>query len=209
MYLKKRFGTQDVIAEWGYNLHAASQRHSFQSVQCKLFYEILTENLDESVYHHQQAMIERLRGAFLKFDSVKHDGKARGLITKKEAGKILEEFWGWKTPEQIGLLISVVREQDMEFRDKYITDLTVQHVPPIRFEPLQKDPRVSATDILRSLVALDPQKPRRDLDAYVARGFNIPAEQIKPRSMVMVEVFMKALGRGLERGPSGYVEEPK
>ncbi|KAJ3216775.1 Translin-associated factor X-interacting protein 1 [Dinochytrium kinnereticum] len=218
MYLKKRFGTQDVIAEWGYNLLFASQRNGFHSVQCQLFHEILTDAMDESVYHHQQAMIEYLKSAFQKFDSVKHEGKPRGLITKVEAGTILKEFWPWKSKEMIDQLISameadqtgdtltyhwlfhndtdslfleVVREQDMELREKYLTDLTE------KIRAITKDPRVSATDILRCLASYDPLKSRKEIDAYLSRGFQIPSETIKPRSMVMVDSFIKNLRKGV------------
>jgi hypothetical protein len=42
VYLKKRFGTQDAIAEWGYNLHFASKSFVDESVDCRLFYGILS-----------------------------------------------------------------------------------------------------------------------------------------------------------------------
>ena len=42
VYLKKRFGTQDAIAEWGYNLHFASKSFVEESVDCRLFYGILS-----------------------------------------------------------------------------------------------------------------------------------------------------------------------
>ncbi|KAJ3101765.1 Translin-associated factor X-interacting protein 1 [Phlyctochytrium planicorne] len=218
MFLKKRFGSQEVIAEWGYNLLFATQRHGFQSVQCQLFHDTITGALDESVYHHQQAMIELLKGAFQKFDNIKHEGKPRGIVSKPEAIKVLEEFWPWKSKEQVNQLISaleadqpgemityhwlfhadtdslfleVVREQYMEERDLYIKELQE------KVRTITKDARVSATDILRCLSTHDPHKLRKDMDGYLARGFSMALEAIKPRSMIMLDSFLKSLKKGV------------
>lgn len=41
LYLKKRFGNQDQICEWGYNLTEACQKYRDSSVDCALFTDIL------------------------------------------------------------------------------------------------------------------------------------------------------------------------
>ncbi|KAJ3104529.1 Translin-associated factor X-interacting protein 1 [Phlyctochytrium bullatum] len=218
LYLKRRFGTQDAIAEWGYNLLFASQKHTLQSVLCRLFHEIVTDSLDEEVYYTQQAMIEHLKTAFQKYDTIKHEGRPRGILLKAEVVPILREFWPWKTDEQLNQLIGaieadqsgdiityqwlfhhdsdplfleIVREQDMEARDKYINTLEE------KIRSITKDPRVSASDLLRCLSTCDPLKPRRDIDAYLSRGFAQPVEAIKPRSMITVELFLRNLKKGV------------
>ncbi|KAJ3093037.1 Translin-associated factor X-interacting protein 1 [Quaeritorhiza haematococci] len=45
-HLKKRFGSQQIIAEWGYNIHEAAKKYCFQSIECRLFFDILTGEAD-------------------------------------------------------------------------------------------------------------------------------------------------------------------
>ncbi|KAJ3195745.1 Translin-associated factor X-interacting protein 1 [Irineochytrium annulatum] len=217
MYLKKRFGTQDAVAEWGYNLHEAAKKHGFQSNQAHMFFEILTGNMEEEVYHHQQAMIERVKSALQKHDTIINDGRAKGVLSKQDAALVLKEFWPGKTEADLdqlrnaidadqpgdlityqwlfqsdvdSLFLEIVREQYMDTREKYLREFTA------KVGTITKDPRVSATDLARALHAFG-ERDRRELDAMVARGFKMSMDAIKPRLMIELDVFVKNIGRGV------------
>ncbi|KAI8816436.1 uncharacterized protein EV422DRAFT_293783 [Fimicolochytrium jonesii] len=153
-YLKKRFGSQDIVAEFGYNIHEACKKHRFQSVECLLFYDILTEQLNEDVHHHQTRQMERLKNHFYRHDVDLHEGKARGIVPKENAIEGLRSYWPEKTQKQLEQLrhamdadqpgpnltyrwlfqtdsdcmfLDIVQEQEMEMREIYIAGLTVRN----------------------------------------------------------------------------------
>jgi hypothetical protein len=46
-------------------------------------------------------LLENLKNAFHKHDSILHDGKARGVISKVEAAQLLKDFWPHKSATAI------------------------------------------------------------------------------------------------------------
>ncbi|KAI9011309.1 hypothetical protein BC832DRAFT_590551 [Gaertneriomyces semiglobifer] len=149
-YLKKRFGAQEVIAEWGYNIHEACKKYKFHNVECLLFHDILTGELDESVYHHQSLTIEQLKNAFYRADVEMHEGRAMGMMTKDAAMDVLRNFWKTKEEKELQqlrnaidadqsgnmltyrwlfqndiecLFLDIVREQEIEAREAYLAGL--------------------------------------------------------------------------------------
>ncbi|KAJ3409579.1 Translin-associated factor X-interacting protein 1 [Chytridiales sp. JEL 0842] len=220
MYLKKRFGSQDVIVEWGYNIHEACKKHAAQSVDCKLFFDVLTDGVDEDVYHYVKSVIEHLKNAIHKHDSIIHDGKARGVIPKSAIPHILKDFWPYKDETSIqqliaaldsdqsgetvsyqwlfqsgteSLFLDIVKEQELVMRDTYLTELTVV------LRTISKDSKLSASDYAKGLMLYDTEKSRAVIDVYLARGFRLPLEAIKPRTLIEVDTFLKNLKYGILR----------
>eukprot|EP00842_Homolaphlyctis_polyrhiza_P003766 jgi/Hompol1/4390/HPOL_003626-RA len=212
MYLKKRFGSQAVIAEWGYNLMDACKKHGFQSLDCQLFYEILNDEVDEEVHHRIQMGLERLKSMFYRLDLQLHDGKARGFVPRNEVSAALKRFWPQKTDVQQEMLanpgsmvtyrwlfesegdsvfLDVVREQENEERAAYIQGLEKQ------FEELSNDRVVSVNDVARILAQFDPDKRKKDLDEYLVRGFATSLEDLKAKTTIEKEAFIKNLKRGV------------
>ncbi|KAJ3326801.1 hypothetical protein HDU76_012635 [Blyttiomyces sp. JEL0837] len=231
MYLKKKFGSQDAIAEWAYNLSEASKKHSFQSVDCQIFYSILTGraaflhvqmeifshskkpllgNMDEDVFGYMQNSIQQVKNLFHKHDIGINDGKPRGIVAKADCTQVLREMWPNKTVEEItqlvnaldadqpgdtisyawlfqphseSLFIEIVKEQELIGRDNYLNGLMAA------MRAISKDQRFSSADILRALASHDPTKERKDLEAYMAKGFGIPIHQLKARSMFTAKFF--------------------
>ena len=62
---------------------------------------------------------------------------------------------------------------------------------------ISKDIKFSSTDLQRALALYAPNKDRVEIEKYLSRGFNMPLDKIKPRSMVEVEQFLKNLKRGV------------
>lgn len=108
LYLKKRFGTQEIIAEWAYNLIEACKKHRPQNVICGLFLDILNGIYHEEVYHHQNAIIERLKNAFSRMDTLLNEGKTRGLVSKANSMEVLTQFWPEKSSKQLAQMKSAL-----------------------------------------------------------------------------------------------------
>lgn len=107
MYLKKRFGSQSVIAEWSYNIVEACKNHGFSSVECQLFYEILKGDVWEEVYFELQRNVAKLHNKIERAEIAKNKGNSRGFIERDLLIKCIRKYWPRKTPLQIDNLISV------------------------------------------------------------------------------------------------------
>ncbi|KAI8613654.1 hypothetical protein BC830DRAFT_1170076 [Chytriomyces sp. MP71] len=217
-FLKKRFGSQNIVAEWGYNLYHASKKYYSQNTDCQLFFDVLEGNIDEDVYHARQEVIEQLKNAFYKLD-MSLNGKNQGCVRKSECNKLFKEYWPEKTelqvqqlknaldadqagdnimytwlfsPESNSLFLDVVKEQEEELRARYITDLT-----NALSTFASNNTKVSAQDWMRALVACDPGKPRDILEEFLARGFGQVVDAIKSRSTIEVDAFVANLQRGV------------
>ncbi|KAJ3157424.1 Translin-associated factor X-interacting protein 1 [Geranomyces michiganensis] len=225
-YLKKRFGTHEIVAEFGYNIHEGAKKHQFQSVECLLFYHVLNE-----VYHHQQHKIERLKDLFYRLDVDLHEGKGRGIVPKADAMAAMKAHWPNKTDVQMlqlsqaldadqpgsnltyrwlfqsdveCMFLDIVREQEMELREKYLTGLTDLFGTSLRMESQKVRTRenigtfrLTVLDYTRGITRFDPSKPKADVDKLLSRGFGAPVAQLKSRAAIEVSAFLKNIGRNI------------
>ncbi|KAJ3281407.1 SWI SNF, matrix associated, actin dependent regulator of chromatin, sub d, member 3, partial [Borealophlyctis nickersoniae] len=223
-YLKKRFGSQDAIAEWGYNIHEACKKHRFQSVECQLFYEILNGNLDEQVYHSQKRIIEHLKTTLYRHDMQLHEGRARGILPKSAVVDAVKEVWPRKTAAELEQLqhaldadqpgptatyrwlfqndaecmfLDIVREQEMEMRNRYISELSEVLLSMLQTQKNKTDDskglaafRLTAVDASRALARYDAEKSRKEVDTYVARGFGVAVGDVKSRAVIQADKFL-------------------
>ncbi|KAI8823267.1 hypothetical protein BJ741DRAFT_634587 [Chytriomyces cf. hyalinus JEL632] len=228
-FLKKRFGSQEVVVEWGYNLFHASKKYSTQSPDCKLFQQVLEGQTDEDVFHALQETLEQLKNAFYKLDMSLH-GKSQGSVPKYNCEALFKEFWPEKTalqilqlqttldadqigdnvsyswifnPESDGLFLDLVKEQEEDLRLRYIEDLKTT------ISTLSKDAKLLGQEYMRALMNHDPEKPKEYLELYLTRGMGVSCpEEIKPRLFVEVETFLMNLKRGpLSMGKGRYISE--
>lgn len=79
-YLKRRFSLDQMIIEWGYNLHDACIRYAHDE-QIGLFSGVLTEEIDEEIYHHQLQVIQKLMNHLTSIDMDKGN---KGKLTKAD-----------------------------------------------------------------------------------------------------------------------------
>lgn len=109
LYLKKRFGSQDIVAEWGYNIHEGSRKNAFQSSECQLFFNILSNDSSELVYHHLNAKIEEMKNAFHLADANEHGDRIMGFVSKEVALRVVSPFYKNenRTAEQLNQVKSV------------------------------------------------------------------------------------------------------
>ncbi|KAI9098783.1 hypothetical protein DFS34DRAFT_89456 [Phlyctochytrium arcticum] len=145
-YLRKRFGAQEAVAEWGYNIHEACKKHQFQTVEALLYLEILIGHFTEDVYHHQARTIENLKNLLYRKDMDVHEGKPRGILMQQDVLAVVKEFWPDKSVAQLeqlqkaleadqpssnityrwlfqsdveSMFLDIVREQEMDMRKTY------------------------------------------------------------------------------------------
>ncbi|KAJ3237990.1 Translin-associated factor X-interacting protein 1 [Chytriomyces hyalinus] len=228
-FLKKRFGSQEVVAEWGYNLFHASKKYSAQSPDCKLFQQVLEGQTDEEVFHAVQETLEQLKNAFYKLDMSLH-GKSQGSVPKHNCESLFKEFWPEKTPLQImqlqntldadqigdnvsyswifnpesdGLFLDLVKEQEEDLRLRYIEDLKTT------ISTLSKDAKLLGQEYMHALMNHDPDKPKDHLELYRTHGMGVTcAEEIKPRQFVEVETFLMNLKHGpLSMGKGRFISD--
>lgn len=121
-FLKKRFGTVDIMMEWSYNIFDASRRYSQVSASCRIFYRYVTRNLDifnihasilsgksvEGLYHYVSRKVESIRLKFQDTDLALHGGKALGIITRQEIMKTLESLAPEKSYDHINSLKNAI-----------------------------------------------------------------------------------------------------
>jgi hypothetical protein len=106
--LKKRFGSQAIIAEWGYNIIEACKKHSFGSIECQLFYDILKGIVSENVYFEVQKSVQKLHNKIQKTEINISNGKCRGFIDRNLLITCIKKNWQRKTAQQIDSLTSAL-----------------------------------------------------------------------------------------------------
>ncbi|KAI9349447.1 hypothetical protein DFJ73DRAFT_833583 [Zopfochytrium polystomum] len=216
-FLKKKFSTQEGVAEWGYNIFHAAKRFASSSVDCLVFYEILTAEMTEEMHHHLQNVVERTRSLFHKHDTLLNDGRAKGIIPKSEVSKILRLGWPHKSEGSLlqlqtaleadqpgeyfsyqwvfqasheSMFLEILKEQEVQARDAYIADLKKV------LQAQSKDAKFPSTAILRGLATHDPGKSTVELEDYLCRGFQAASKDaIKPRTMIELDRFLANLRR--------------
>ncbi|KAJ3023452.1 UNVERIFIED_CONTAM: Translin-associated factor X-interacting protein 1 [Siphonaria sp. JEL0065] len=217
LFLKKRFGSQDIVAEWGYNIYKAAIKYAGQSADCLLFSKVLEGTINEEVFHHLQETIELLKSVFYKCD-MNLNKTCCGSLSKTECLKLLKQFWPEKSKQQLEALkhaldsdqagetvsyswlfnsdsessfLDLVKEQENDLRESYIKGLQAA------IQTVTRDPKCSSQEIMHGLMMYDHDKPKDDLERYMARGFGCEFEAIKPKSMVDLAVFFGNLKRGV------------
>ncbi|KAI9331567.1 hypothetical protein BDR26DRAFT_922029 [Obelidium mucronatum] len=210
LFLKKRFGSQDIVAEWGYNIYKAATKYSGQSADCQIFINVLEGKFNEEVFHQLQETIESLKSMFYKFD-MKKNNAANGVLLKSECYSVVTQFWPEKTEQQIQALkhaldadqsgdtlsyswlfnidsessfLDLLKEQELELRERYIQGLKSAITLGSR------DAKFSFQDIKQGLVLFDGQKPKEEVDLFLSWGFAMELDQVKPKTVVDLDVFI-------------------
>jgi hypothetical protein len=92
LYLKKKFGSPDVVTDYAYNIYYASQYHGKQNAECEVFFRILNEEYDDSKWQQIQDIEQNLRLEFLNLDKELH-GIPRAYVPKLEALDLLRDHF--------------------------------------------------------------------------------------------------------------------
>ena len=214
IYLKKRFGNHDIVIEFGYNIYESCRRYSTQSTECLIFFNILSNVYNDSVYHYVSEQLLNLENEFKNQDCLIH-GIHTGFIPKPIAFKVLSMLN--KTNEQSSqlknsidldfpgdqvsikwlfegnndsILVDTFKEQIIEEMEIYISGLRVA------LDTFSREEEILKSDFARCLQRYDVKKNEKDCIKYVLFGLGLSkAEDIKPRELFSKRLFIENLRR--------------
>ncbi|KAJ3368846.1 Translin-associated factor X-interacting protein 1 [Kappamyces sp. JEL0680] len=218
LYLKKRFGNQEVLCEWGYNLQDACNRYKDMSVDCMYFGLVLSQELDESVFRHLKLLVERLKNEVYRWDVTSNFGKSKGFLDKTEFAGFLAQYYPAKSQKQLAALVEALgsdqpgdvviyrflfeAEGDSAFLEclkKQILEDRLEYIRKLEegIRKMSRDDTMSVFEASRILKEKDPSKSKLELDAYIARGFRCKVEDLIPKKVVSKKDFLKNIQFGI------------
>eukprot|EP00949_MAST-11_sp_MAST-11-sp1_P003990 g3990.t1 len=203
-FLAKRYeGDHALIAEWGYNLVSGLERYSYDA-DCDLFRKVLAGELPEQVFRDQGLALRKLQEDIVKTDRDEHTGTQKGLISKQGLMSVIAAIAPLKSKEstreleealfaEVGssTVIDYIKlfKDDANgnqgrfaecFRDQHLEE-TIAYIEELENAILAKGLEcgdLHVSDLREVILAVDPGKPEDELDEYVARGCNVPADQL-------------------------------
>lgn len=123
VYLKKRFGIDSMVTEWGYNIHDAMTRYSFDS-KVSNFTRILNDELDEETHYMG---LSRLEGLFKVL--VKNDSDDNSYISKQTFHDALRSHFSYLDDDDVKKMVDVamgelgeVENDQLPYKDLFTED---------------------------------------------------------------------------------------
>ena len=200
-YLQRRFASEPLVIEWGYNLHDACQRYAHDE-RINTFFKILNSEADEEIQHAPLQIIAKLLHHLSVLDA---ETGNTGVIHKDDFRQSLQEFFSGKAYHFLGKdeesILRLVRiaeteldarvEDKLEYRDLFLEDDEGQTGPFLEEiqtqyrdersayvvsikEALGDASRISADDLRKALTMVDPYIKKPDLDRCLCWVFNVP-----------------------------------
>ncbi|WAR12866.1 TXIP1-like protein, partial [Mya arenaria] len=120
-YLERRFGLEQMIIEWGYNLHDACQRYAHDE-HIGLFSGVLTEEIDEEIYHHQLQLIQKLMNHLTTIDMDKGN---QGKLSKAD---FREGLASYLTGVDADMLNAMMRAAESEMDNKEADEIEYKNL---------------------------------------------------------------------------------
>lgn len=212
-YLQRRFGVENMIIEWGYNLHDACARYTHDP-RIELFHGILQKEIDEAVYHDQLVALEKLFNALTKLDLAAGN---QGYLSRADFEQCLRSFYPLKDDESIEALTKACEQEspgeNVQYKNLFTEDEEGRSGPFIdrvrEQEKLEKTTyikdienalgaisEVSADDFRQAVMSVDPDAPAEILDKYLGRAFNAASDQFEPGTKIEKTLLVKRLQNG-------------
>ena len=104
-YLRQHMFNEQMVYEWGYNIHMGCQRHHDDD-RVKLFFNALSGQQDEEIYHYQQAIFDRTHTKLKQADSSKDGG-----LSPDTMRWVLADFFPSKNEQRVDALIRAAKLQ--------------------------------------------------------------------------------------------------
>ncbi|XP_031561984.1 translin-associated factor X-interacting protein 1-like [Actinia tenebrosa] len=213
VYLQRRFGVENMIIEWGYNLYDACNRYNHDP-RIGLFYGILQKEIDEAVYHDQLVMLEKLYNSLTKADLASGN---QGSLSRSDMEQCLRAFFPLKDDDSIeallkaaeqespgetiqyknlftedeegraGPFVDKTREQDKLEQALYVKEITTA---------LGSGSEVTLDEVRNAIQSIDPEITQDILDKYIKRGFNSAVDKIEPSTKIETTLLTKRLQTG-------------
>ncbi|KAJ3390546.1 Translin-associated factor X-interacting protein 1 [Lobulomyces angularis] len=201
IYLKKKFGSQERICEWAYNIFESARRYSFACVEC--------------------LMTERLKESFLRTDAQLHNAKPVGYLKMEDIINVLKTFgknseeilelkqiieidqkeseinlvsYRWLFENNCGesMFVNVLLGQELNLMNNYLSGLT-----KVLKEGTGKLDNALISDITNIFIKYDTLKSLKEQNKYLERGFgvsNLIDLKVKEFSKAL---FLKNLSMGV------------
>ncbi|KAK2560625.1 Translin-associated factor X-interacting protein 1 [Acropora cervicornis] len=203
-YLQRRFGVENMIIEWGYNLHDACARYTHDP-RIELFYGILQKEL---------VALEKLFNALTKLDLAAGN---QGYLSRADFERCLRSFYPLKDDESIEALTKACEQEspgeNVQYKNLFTEDEEGRSGPFIdrvrEQEKLEKTTyikdienalgaisEVSADDFRQAVMSVDPDAPAEILDKYLGRAFNATPDQLEPGTKIEKTLLVKRLQNG-------------
>ena len=185
-YLERRFGAENSTFEWAYNLQDACVRYQHDP-RIALFHGILSDEVDEALYHDQQAMIHKLSDVLMSADpgnslSVGKDVFESSIRTcfPLFSDQAITELMKLAEDEISGekvLYKNILKEDDEGavtlFMDKIFNFDRMERIAFVREieNNLEGKSEVKEGELRQAFMNVDPSFPGSVLDQYVSRAF--------------------------------------
>ncbi|XP_064611191.1 translin-associated factor X-interacting protein 1-like isoform X2 [Liolophura sinensis] len=215
-YLTRKFGLEQMVVEWGYNLHDALQRYSHDE-SLGLFWGVLTGEVDEEVYHSQLQIMANLVNHLTKVDVEKGNP---GKLSREEFQQVLKEFFPQIPEDRLTRLMKAVdieletKEADeLEYKNlfmeddegktgpfleevkKYTDDQKEEYVDNI-ISALGDVTSVSVDDLKKAIATTDPEIDQRNMDKYILWTFKCEPDKLGSAEPLKISVVKERLKKG-------------
>lgn len=112
-FLKARFGSDSMVAEWGYNLIHALEQHKYDA-DCELFLAVLQGTVSEKVKKESERMIATVKSALEMCDQENHDGEKGKLEVEQMMMALRSLFAKTKANDEFSELQSALQRSVKE-----------------------------------------------------------------------------------------------
>ena len=240
-YLSHRFSSHTLAIEWGYNLLDSLERYIADS-DCRLFLQILNGSLPEEVRVDQLALLADVVTTMEKEDKALNNGKATSSLSLSAFTTALRKLLSTKSEHNFSRLVRQLQieaqanksrvvhycellQSDAQgnqgkfcelLREQHLSEIVAfsQHVQATIHEATGNgnDTELPLPRLREALVKADPEKPRAEVNAYLARGAGVDPKELveKEQNNQLCDVaqFLKNLNKGLLKRSTAVVPTP-
>lgn len=115
LYLKKRFGSKDILVEWGVNILYYSNQYGSSTALLSTFYKVVVGIWDISVYNYLDSILEKVKFLFSEADLEFHRGVAYGTVENSSFFNYLKStIWLKKSKINLQSLEDALNETNTE-----------------------------------------------------------------------------------------------
>ncbi|BFZ19882.1 hypothetical protein BsWGS_22921 [Bradybaena similaris] len=220
-YLRSRFPLQQIVLEWGYNLHDACQRYAHDDV-IGLFWKVLNGEANEEIFHSQLLTIHRLLTHMTKLDAQKGN---EGTLSFDDFRKCLAEVFHLSDQENEDTTVSIMMKavrNELEITDeqlvidykilfteddegktgqfldevkKFLKTQKEIYVNDIKENLADSNP-VTVDALMRAISMADPEISNEKMHEYLTWAFNTTIEGLQDANPVDQSFILERLANG-------------
>jgi len=215
-YFKKRFPSDQMSYEWCYNLNDACERY-LHNENIQIFKNVLNDQLDEEVYHHERLKLTELLESLIDAESKEGRADQPDSISRAGFQAAIKKVFNFKNNDDIEALTKAAEEEldikkDTRIEYKaimgeddegktglFLTTLKKQinkdrlaYAREIKNILIEKN-QVSINDFKRGIGLVDQNISEQEIDRYVAWVFNVNKQEQSSNKTVDLDDCVKKL----------------